>query len=112
MPSSTAPTRLARLAWAVCVAVMLGGCSGVGVKVNGKPVVNRESIRISDGVARLVMQSEEPVVLEEDARIRCSQTLVTGSHIPFTYCQTREEYEDAVRRSQNVLRNEQGTGTR
>lgn len=99
----------------VCVllaAATLGACSGVGVQMNGKPIVNRESIRISDGVASLVMQSEEPVVLEEDDRIRCSKTMVTGSHMPFTYCQTKEEYEDAIRRSQNLLRNEQGTGAR
>ena len=102
----------ARLACIVGVSALLGACSGVPVQVNGQPVVNRESIRISDGVARLVMQSEEPVLLEEDDRIRCSPTMVTGSHMPFTYCQTREEYEDAIRRSQNLLRNEQGSGVR
>lgn len=112
MPSTPSFPRITRLAWVVCAAAALGACTGVGVQVDGKPIVNRETIRISDGVASLVMQSDEPVVLEEDDRIRCSKTLVTGSHMPFTYCQTREEYEDAIRRSQNVLRNEQGSGVR
>jgi hypothetical protein len=90
--------------------VVLTACASP--EYRGQTVINRESIQISTGVASLVMDSDKPVVLEEDKRIICARTVVTGSRMPFTYCQTREEYEDYLRISQELIRNEQGTGVR
>ena len=108
--------QLHRIGALVASLALLSGCvvvqpyQGAAGLTRGAAVVNTESIQISQGVASLVMDSDEAVVLEEDPRIRCSKTVKTGSRIPFTYCQTREEYEDAVRVSQELIRNQQGSG--
>ena len=93
----------------LCIAALTACVTPV---FNGQPVIHRETIKISTGVARLVTESVEPVLLEEDKRIKCTRTLITGSQFPFTYCQTSEEYEDAIHYGHEILRNEQGAGTR
>ena len=98
----------ARLLTAVSLA-LLAGCASTA-SVDGEPVVDRKTIYISQGVTDLVLASAEPVTLEEDSRIYCSEMKPTGSHQKFTYCQTKAEFEERLELSQDFLRWELGIG--
>lgn len=86
----------------LAVFCLLGACTPM--RYDGQTIIHRESIRISQQVAAIIRESDRPVVLEEDSRIYCARKMVTGSHIPFTYCQTKSEYNEMIRLSKMALR--------